>query len=149
VRLEGSENDACLDALPPVGRVQVTSRMSLFDDTLGTAVFVDLFRGLPDSHLFRLVGEDITSIHAITICDPTCAPPGTDGGAGAGGGGAGGGSGAGGVSGAGGASGASGAGGTGGASGASGGGGHAGGSGAGGRAGAGGAAGGGGRGGNN
>jgi hypothetical protein len=153
VRLEGTNNDACLDALPPVGRVQVTERTPLVDETLGTAVFIDRFRGLPDSHLFRMVGEEVTSIHAITICDPTCAPPGTDGGAGAdGGGGAGGAAGVGGASGAGGAAGASGASGAGGggvggaagAGGAAGGGGRAGGGGAGGRAGAGGAAGGGG-----
>jgi hypothetical protein len=80
IRLEGTENDACLDALPPVGRVQVTARMPVVDETLGTAVFIDRFRGLPDSHLFRMVSGQITSIHAITICDPTCAPPAMDGG---------------------------------------------------------------------
>jgi hypothetical protein len=135
-RLEGTNNDPCLEALPPVGRVQVTERTPLFDETLGTAVFMDKFRGLPDSHSFRVVGGVVTHMHAIIICDPTCAPPAPDGGvAGAGGGtaGAGGAAGVGGAGGAAGAAGTTGA--AGGTSGASAGG-------AGGKAGAGGAAGG-------
>ena len=93
-RLEGTNNDPCLEALPPVGRVQVTERTPLFDETLGTAVFMDKFRGLPDSHSFRVVAGVVTHMHAIIICDPTCAPPAPDGGvdggaAGAGGGAAG------------------------------------------------------------
>jgi hypothetical protein len=116
-RLEGTNNDPCLDALPPVGRVQVTERTPLFDETLGTAVFMDRFRGLPDSHAFRMVAGEVTHMHAIIICDPTCAPPamdgGTDGatdatGAGGGGGSVGGGGGAGGSGGAGGGAGANG-----------------------------------------
>lgn len=107
-RLEGTNDDPCLEALPPVGRVQVTERMPLVDESLGAAVFVDRFRGLPDSHLFRMVDGMITNMHAIIICDPTCAPPAMDGGTdGPGAGGAGG---AGGVAGAGGAGGLSGAG---------------------------------------
>jgi len=130
-RLEGTNNDKCLEALPPVGRVQVTERMPLVDETLGTAVFVDRFRGLPDSHSFRMVGGMITNMHAIIICDPTCAPPPMDGGTDGGGsdaagtGGTGGAGGAGGTGGAGGGAGgtggvAGGAGGTGGVGGAGG-----------------------------
>jgi hypothetical protein len=120
IRLEGTNNDPCLEALPPVGRVQVTMRTPLVDETLGTAVFIDRFRGLPDTHIFRMVGGQITHMHAIIICDPTCAPPAMDGGTdgatdASGSAGAGGAGGAGGGGGAGGAAGAAGAGGTGGA----------------------------------
>ena len=113
-RLEGTNNDPCLEALPPVGRVQVTERMPLVDETLGTAVFIDRFRGLPDSHAFRMVSGQITNMHAIIICDPTCAPPAMDGGVGDGGDASGAGGGAGGASGGAGTGGAAGTGGTGG-----------------------------------
>ncbi len=93
-RLEGTADGPCNEGLPPPGKVMVTDRQVLFDDTLGTVVSVDRFRGLPDSHMFRLVSGLITSIHAVIICDPTCTPPGAagsgSGGAPAGGAGAGG-----------------------------------------------------------
>jgi hypothetical protein len=77
IRLEGlkEENVACNEKLPPPCKVLVSQRENLFDDTLGTAVFFDKFRGLPDSHSFRVVGGKITNMHAIIICDPNCDRP--------------------------------------------------------------------------
>ena len=83
-RLEGTEDGPCSQGLPPPGKVMVTERKVLVDDSLGTAVSIDRFRGLPDAHLFRMVDGLITSIHAVIICDPTCTPPAAAG-AGAGG----------------------------------------------------------------
>lgn len=74
-RLEGTEDGPCSQGLPPPGKVMVTERQVLVDESLGTAVSIDRFRGLPDSHLFRMVDGVITSIHAVIICDPTCTPP--------------------------------------------------------------------------
>jgi hypothetical protein len=93
-RLEGTADGPCSEGLPPPGRVMVTDRQVLVDLSLGTAVSIDRFRGLPDSHLFRMVSGEITSIHAVIICDPTCTPPATGG---AGGGGMGGNAGSGGA----------------------------------------------------
>jgi hypothetical protein len=66
-----------------MSRATKTGSPPLVDETLGTAIFIDLFRGLPDTYMFRMVGGQITNMHAIIICDPTCAPPasnaGTDG----------------------------------------------------------------------